>query len=358
MSTDMRKVKQPVINDRKIKVSLVGCGRISQKHFEAIKEHKDDLELDSICDINQEALDRAMHSTSCPGYTSLSDMLANSNSDLVTICTPHGIHFEQVCQVAASGRHVITEKPMATKWTDAVEMVEKCENAGIRLFVVKQNRMNATLQMLKLALQKNRFGKIYLINVNVLWFRPQDYYDLDKWRGSKSHNDGALMNQASHYIDLLYWLFGPVESIQAMNATLGRNIEVEDTSVLNVKFKSGALASLNVTMLAFPKNFEGSITILGEKGTVRIGGQAVNKIEHWEFQDQLPEDQDIQNVNYVPSSVYGLGHGLYYKNVIQVLRGEAKAEVDGREGLRSLEIIIAAYKSAKTGEKIFLPLRD
>jgi UDP-N-acetyl-2-amino-2-deoxyglucuronate dehydrogenase len=245
---------------------------------------------------------------------------------------------------------------MATRWADGVDMVKACDKAGVRLFVVKQNRRNATLQLLKRALDQGRFGRIFMVQVNVFWTRPQDYYDSAAWRGTWEFDGGALMNQASHYVDLLDWMIGPVESVQAMTGTLARNIEVEDTAVLNIRWRSGALGSMAVTMLTFPKNYEGSITIIGEEGTVRIGGVAVNQVEHWEFKDPHPDDERIKDASYQTTSVYGYGHPLYYHNVIQALRGEANAETDGREGLRSLELLIASYLSARDGRKVALPL--
>jgi UDP-N-acetyl-2-amino-2-deoxyglucuronate dehydrogenase len=224
------------------------------------------------------------------------------------------------------------------------------------LFVVKQNRRNATLQLLKRAVEQKRFGRIYMVNINVFWTRPQDYYDSAKWRGTWEFDGGALMNQASHYVDLLDWLIGPIESIQAYTATLERDIEVEDSGVLSVRWRSGALGSMNVTMLTYPKNLEGSITILGESGTVRVGGVAVNEIQYWEFAEQRPEDEQIATANYQTTSVYGFGHPLYYDNIVKVMRGEAEPETDGREGLRSLETLIAAYLSARDGRRVALPL--
>ncbi len=245
---------------------------------------------------------------------------------------------------------------MATRWHDGLRMVKACDDAGVRLFVVKQNRRNATLQLLKQAVEQKRFGRIYMVNINVFWTRPQEYYDSAKWRGTWEFDGGAFMNQASHYVDLLDWLIGPIESMQAYTGTLERDIEVEDSGVLSVRWRSGALGSMNVTMLTYPKNLEGSITILGEKGTVRVGGVAVNEIQHWEFAEKLPEDEQIASANYHTTSVYGFGHPLYYDNVIKVMRGEAEPETDGREGLKSLEVLIAAYLSARDGKRVALPL--
>jgi UDP-N-acetyl-2-amino-2-deoxyglucuronate dehydrogenase len=245
---------------------------------------------------------------------------------------------------------------MATRWADGKRMVEACDAANVRLFVVKQNRRNATLQLLKQAVDQKRFGRIYMVNLNVFWSRPQSYYDGAKWRGTWEFDGGALMNQASHYVDLVDWLIGPVESVQAYTATLARNIQVEDTAVVGIRWRSGALGSINATMLAYPKNYEGSITVLGETGTVRIGGVAVNNIEHWEFATPHASDAQVAEANYATTSVYGFGHPLYYDNVIGTLRGEVEAETDGREGLRSLEILIASYLSARDGRRVALPL--
>ena len=344
------------IKDRKIRLALVGCGRISKNHLDAIEQHKDRIELVAVCDVDRDALNKVAHQKNVAGYDDLSSMLQQTTPDIVVLATPSGLHASQTFEIARASCHVMTEKPMATRWGDGKQMVQACDEAGVRLFVVKQNRRNATLRLLKNAVEKKRFGRIYMVNINVFWSRPQEYYDTAKWRGTWEFDGGAFMNQASHYVDLLDWLIGPVESLQAYTATLARHIEVEDTGVISVKWRSGALGSMNVTMLTYPKNLEGSITIIGEKGTVRIGGMAVNEIQHWEFADADTDDEKIKQASYATTSVYGFGHPLYYENVIEVLRGEAEPETDGREGLRSLEILIAAYLSSRDGRRISLPL--
>lgn len=347
--------KQPIL-DRRIRIALVGCGRISSNHFKAIEVHKERLQLVAVCDTDRSVL-RAMESKhQVPGFDSLSELLRSSDADLIALCTPSGLHPEEAIQAARAGRHVMTEKPMATRWADGLRMVRACDEAGVFLFVVKQNRRNATLQLLKRAMEKKRFGRVHMVTINVFWSRPQSYYDSAKWRGTWEFDGGALMNQASHYIDLVDWLIGPVESVQAYVATLARNIQVEDTATVGVRWRSGALGSINVTMLTYPKNLEGSITIIGEKGTVRVGGVAVNEIQHWEFEDADPDDELVKGASYETTSVYGFGHPLYYDNVIKALRGEAEPETDGREGLRSLELLIASYISARDGRRIALPL--
>ena len=344
------------ITNRKIRLALVGCGRIANNHFDAIKKHPDSIDLVDICDTNAAALTQAVTRTKAIGHNNLADLLKSTSADLVVLTTPSGLHPEQAIQVAASGLHVMTEKPMATRWHDGVRMVKACDEAGVRLFVVKQNRRNATLQLLKQAIDKGRFGKIYSVAMNVFWTRPQEYYDSAKWRGTWEFDGGAFMNQASHYIDLLHWMIGPVESVMAYTSTLARNIEVEDSGVAAIRWRSGAMGTLNVTMLTYPKNMEGSITVLGEKGTVRIGGVAVNEIQTWEFAEAQPEDSQVSSCSYQTTSVYGLGHPLYYLNVIETLRGEAEPETDGREGLITLELLIAMYLSSRDGKRVALPL--
>ena len=346
---------EPIVG-RKIRIALVGCGRIAQKHFEAIAAHRERIELVAVCDTDRVALDAAVASTGACGFASIAALLAGSDADVVVLCTPSGLHPLETIQIAAAGRHVITEKPMATRWADGQRMVEACDAANVRLFVVKQNRRNATLQLLKRAVELKRFGRIFMVNVNVFWSRPQSYYNSARWRGTWEFDGGALMNQASHYVDLLDWLIGPIESLQAYTATLARDIQVEDSAVVGIRWRSGALGSLNATMLAYPKNFEGSITVLGENGTVRIGGVAVNDIQHWEFSEPHATDAQVKDASYKTSSVYGFGHPLYYDNVILTLRGEAEAKTDGREGLRSLEVLIATYLSARDGRRVALPL--
>lgn len=343
------------ITDRKIRIAIVGCGRIAKNHFASIDKHSQDIELVAVCDIDTDRSTPYAERYDVPSYISMENMLKQHKLDLVALCTPSGLHPDQTILAAKHGVNVITEKPMATRWADGVRMVKACDEAGVRLLVVKQNRRNTTLQLLKRAIEEKRFGKIYLVHMNVFWTRPQAYYDQAKWRGTWEFDGGAFMNQASHYVDLLTWLIGPVDKVQAMMSTT-RDIEVEDTGVLNVRWRNGALGSMSVTMLTYPQNLEGSITILGETGTVRIGGVAVNDIQLWNFAQTRDYDQQLEVANYATTSVYGFGHPLYYKNVVDVMRGVAEPETDGREGLKSLELLIAAYLSARDGKTISLPL--
>lgn len=343
------------ITGRKIKFALVGCGRIANNHFNAIEAHKDDAEFVAVCDCNPIALKNAVERTGARGFNNLNDMLAQTDADIVILTTPSGMHPEQSIACSEAGFHVVTEKPMATRLSDGQMMVKAADKAGKHLFVVKQNRMNATLQLLKRAMTEKRFGKLHMVHLNVFWTRPQEYYDQGSWRGTWEFDGGAFMNQASHYVDLLEWLVGPVQDVQAM-LTTHRDIEAEDTGVINIRWRNGAVGSMAVTMCTYPKNLEGSIVLLGETGTVRIGGVAVNDIQEWNFSDQRDYDEQVKNANYETTSVYGFGHPLYYKNVIDVMRGEAEPLVDGRDGLKSLELLVAIYLAARDNKTISLPL--
>jgi UDP-N-acetyl-2-amino-2-deoxyglucuronate dehydrogenase len=349
---------KPPINDRRPRFALVGCGRIAANHFSAFEQLRDRAELVAVCDIDPTALAAATKRTGSRGYASLTDLLAHGDSDIVVLATPSGLHPEQTIQIAESGRHVMTEKPMATRWEDGKRMVQACDNAGVRLFVVKQNRLNPSIQLLKRAVDKGRFGRIYLANTTVRWNRPQEYYDAAPWRGTWEFDGGAFMNQASHYVDLIQWLVGPVESVVAKTATQARKIEAEDSGVAVLRFRNGALGVIEVNVLTHPRNWEGSVTIIGERGTAKVGGTAVNRIDHWAFAEYDDDDKLVESVATSPPSVYGFGHEGYYRNVLAVLRGEAQPETDGRAGRKSLELILGIYESAKTGRDVPLPLRS
>lgn len=362
------------IKDRKLYIALVGCGRISENHIKAICSFPKELNLVALCDNSLKQLNKAklnflkykketkLDSQESPilfsNYENLLKEIKDKilKIDLIIFCTPSGLHPEQVISASNLGIHCCTEKPMATNWGGGLRMVSECEKAGVQLFVVKQNRYNKALQLVKKQVDNGRFGKIALVNINVFWQRPQSYYDNDSWRGTLNLDGGALMNQASHYVDLLDWLIGPVESINSSIATISRNIEVEDTAVMHLKWRRGTLGIMGVTMLTYPKNIEGSITILGEKGSVKVGGKAVNNIEFWHFDNKDKEDELVINSNYETQNFNVQGHIYYYQNMIEVLRGKSSPICSGKEGLKSLEIIIAAYRSSKNGETIKLPL--
>jgi UDP-N-acetyl-2-amino-2-deoxyglucuronate dehydrogenase len=344
--------------DQRFRVVLVGCGRISERHFEALA-HQPALELVAVCDEVPERARAAGDKWQVPAFTSLPALLAETAAEVAVVCTPSGLHPKHGILAAQAGLHVICEKPMATRLEEADALVTACDEAGVQLFVVKQNRLNPAIQLLKRAVDHGRFGRLYLANTTVRWQRPQSYYDAAPWRGTWEFDGGAFMNQASHYVDMIQWLVGPVDAVSAKTATLARRIESEDTGVALLHFRSGALGVIEVTMLTYPRNLEGSVTLIGEKGTVKVGGTALNRIETWEFAEYHDMDREAAALMAAPDplSVYGSGHRPYYENVVRVLRGQATAGTDGREGRKSLELILAIYESARAECQIPLPLR-
>lgn len=342
---------------KKIRVGLVGCGRISRSHFDVFQKLVDDYELISICDNDPSALLKAEKETGARSYPSIEEMLDKEKLDLVSLCTPSGLHAPQGTVVAQHGIHVLLEKPMATNISDANVLIKACHDHQVNCFVVKQNRLNPTIKLLQKAIENKRFGRIYFAEVNVFWTRPQSYYDAASWRGTWTMDGGAYLNQASHYVDLLQWLVGEPESVCAITATMERKIEAEDTGAAIVKFRNGAIGSINVTVLTYPKNLEGSITIIGEKGTVKIGGIAVNEIKHWEFDSYDDDDKKVETASYKLESVYGYGHLGFYKNVADTLLRNSTPLTTGEEGRKSLELIEALYISSKEKRFVSLPLK-
>jgi predicted dehydrogenase len=244
---------------------------------------------------------------------------------------------------------------MALRLQDADDMIRTCDEAGVKLFVVKQNRFNAPVLKAREALEAGRLGKLVLGTVRVRWCRDQAYYDQDSWRGTWAYDGGVLTNQASHYIDMLEWFFGDVISVHARATTALVRIEAEDTAVATLKFKNGALGVIEATTATRPSDIEGSLSILGETGVVEIAGLAVNQIRHWRFVDELPSDKDvIEKFSVNPPNVYGFGHQAYYQHVVDCLVNQRAALVDGLEGRKSLELISALYESIETGQEVAL----
>ncbi|MEO7040878.1 MAG: Gfo/Idh/MocA family oxidoreductase [Gemmatimonadaceae bacterium] len=338
---------------KNFRLGLVGCGRISKNHFEAISQ-VDGIDLVAVADVVPERANSVGVAHGVPAFASLKSMLDGVACDIITIATPSGLHPALGVEAATAGKHVVTEKPMAISLEGADSLIAACAENGVRLFVVKQNRLNPAIQLVKRAVEKGRFGRIHSANCTVRWARPQEYYDQAPWRGTWAMDGGAFMNQASHYVDLIQWLAGPVESVAAITATQERKIEAEDSGAAVLRFRNGAIGVLDVTMLTYPKNLEGSITILGDRGSVKIAGTAVNRVETWLFEDYDDDDKLIDAAATTPPNVYGFGHQGYYSNVVRLLRGEAVPDTNGEEGRKSLEIILAIYESSRTGRAVKL----
>jgi len=339
---------------REIKFALIGCGRIAVKHAKLLIS-MDDVELVAVSDNIHERVKDFSEKYHVNGYHDYKEMLKKEDIEVVSVLTPSGTHAAIGVDVANSKKHLVVEKPMALRLEDADLLIETCYRNGIKLFVVKQNRFNLPVKKLKEALDNGRFGKLVLGTVRVRWSRRQDYYDQDKWRGTWAQDGGVLTNQASHHVDLLQWMMGPVDSVVAKAGTYLSNIETEDTGVAILKFRDGGLGIVEATTCARPKDLEGSISILGAKGAVEIGGFAVNKIKTWEFEETLPGDKDVfEKYSQNPSDVYGFGHSEFLRNVVQNITGNRQSIIDGIEGRKSLELVNAIYESIETGKEVYL----
>jgi predicted dehydrogenase len=339
-----------------LKFALVGCGRIAKRHSELLGYNQiKGASLVAVCDIIEEKAKKIGEQFNVPYYTDMDEMMQKEEIDVVSVLTESGNHAKHVINLSKYGKHIVVEKPMALTIDDAENMIEACAKNGCKLFVVKQNRFNVPVVKLREALEMGRFGKLVLGTVRVRWCRTQEYYDQDAWRGTWAMDGGVLTNQASHHIDLLAWMMGEVESVFAKSITALANIEAEDTGVVLLKFRNGALGVIEATTAVRPKDLEGSISILGEKGTVEIGGFAVNKMLHWNFVEKLPEDDEIlEKYSVNPPNVYGFGHKAYYDHVVECINNNKQHLIDGFEGRKSLELIIAIYESIETGREVFL----
>lgn len=340
----------------KLKFAIVGCGRIAKRHCELL--HAGNIAnalLVSVCDINIEKAKKFGEEYNLPYYTDMDEMMRKESVDVVSVMTESGNHAKHVIRLASYGKHIVVEKPMALTLDDADAMIKACDENGCKLFVIKQNRFNVPVLKLREAMDQGRFGKLVLGTIRVRWCRDQAYYDQDAWRGTWAMDGGVLTNQASHHVDLLEYMMGDVESVFAKSATALVNIEAEDTVIATLKFKNGALGIIEATTAVRPKDLEGSISILGEFGTVEIGGFAVNKMLHWNFMNPQEGDHEVMEKYSVnPPNVYGFGHQAYYEHVVDSILSEKKHLVDGLEGRKSLELISAIYESIETGQEVFL----
>lgn len=333
-----------------LQFALVGCGHVATKHVQAIAQVSG-ARLSAVCDINADRAASLGATLGVPAFTDIDEMLRRVPSiDVVNVLTPTGYHPEHAIRIAAHRKHVVVEKPMALRLEDADAMIDACERAGVMLFVVKQSRYNPPVQKLRRAVEDGRFGKLVMGTVRVRRCRRQEYYDRDDWRGTWELDGGVLANQASHHIDLLMWMLGDVRSVYAKAATQLVDIETEDTAAVLMHFANGALGIVEATTAARPSDLEGSLSILGERGAVEIGGHAVDEMISWRFEDSTPDELAASIAD--PT---GVGHCAFIENVVRAIRGDAVALVDGAEGRRSLELINAMYESVRTGREVGLP---
>jgi UDP-N-acetyl-2-amino-2-deoxyglucuronate dehydrogenase len=342
-----------------LNIALVGCGRIAKRHSELLgKSQIEGARLAAVCDVVPEKARRIGDEFTIPWFTDMHAMMKSLAIDVVVVLTESGNHARHVIALAPYGKHIVVEKPMALTLDDADAMIRACDAVGVKLFVVKQNRFNVPVQKLREALDAGRFGKLVLGTVRVRWCRLQSYYDQDAWRGTWALDGGVLTNQASHHVDLLEWVMGDVESVYAMTTTALARIEAEDTAAVALRFANGALGIIEATTAARPKDLEGSLSVLGEGGTVEIGGFAVNQMKVWNFVKPQPGDDEVMTKYSVnPPNVYGFGHQAYYDHVVDCILNKRRQLVDGLEGRRSIELINAIYESVETGREVRLRFR-
>lgn len=333
----------------KRKTGIIGCGHIGKRHA-AVIDDSDRLALGGLCDIDLEKANGLAQLYGIQTFVKDYQDLLNTDVELISICTPHYLHKQMAIEAMNAGKEVIVEKPMALNVKDAEEMTKVASETGRKLFVIKQNRFNVPIRLAEEAIRDGKLGRIFMVKCNVLWNRHQEYYDQSEWRGKKDKEGGALFTQASHFIDILVWWFGDVESANTKIATQNHMIDVEDVGVSNLEFSSGVLGTLSWTTNVYNKNFEGSITIIGEFGTIKIGGAYLNKIEYWDVKSYpLPENisyVDLPN-NYGKYQGSSSNHHRVFEEVAKNLAGESASTVEGWEGTRSIRAIETIYKGIK-----------
>ena len=329
---------------------VIGCGQIGRRHFAAIRQEPR-AAVRAVCDTDPAALAQAVEALGdVAGFADADDLLARDDIDIVSICTPHRSHAELGIRAAEAGKDVLVEKPLALDSASAQRMIAAAAANDVRLIVVKQNRFNAPVQLVAEALRNKRLGRIYMVQCNVFWNRYPGYYEDSAWRGSRTEEAGALHTQVSHFIDLLLWWLGPLEDARTLLATLHHDIEIEDCGVSALRFRSGALGSLNWTTAVYNVNYEGSITLIGEKGTIKIGGRYLNAIEFWDVESYpKPEiDENIDKPNdygaYIGTSA---NHGRLFHEIAQQVIEARGGVVEGEEGLLTVRAIESIYAGAK-----------
>lgn len=336
-----------------IRFGLVGCGKIAAKHVAALRGLNKVAKIVGVFDLSLSTAQAFSQQHSVTAYEDIAKMMT-ANPDVLVILTPSGIHAETLLELTRYNKHFVVEKPLALRLDHVDRALEECDQRGLKIFVVQQNRFNPPVMALKTAISQGRFGRLVLGTVRLRWTRNQNYYDDQKWRGTWALDGGVFANQASHHIDMLVWMMGEVESVFAKTATRLARIEAEDTGVAVIKFKNGALGVIEATTATRPKDLEGSISILGEKGTVEVGGFFMNELKTWSFVEQEPMDVGLwQNHARVPDEP-AWSHRRFYEDVITSIRNDRKGIIDGLQGRKTVELISALYESAETGKEVFL----
>lgn len=352
---------------KKLKFAIIGCGRISYKHIEALAKNNEEAELVATCDVELEKAEAkkkeyiektGASENSVHTYTDYKEMLEKEDIDVVTIATESGYHAEIAIYSMNKGASALVEKPMALSIDDANEMIKVANENNVKLGVCHQNRFNKPIQKLREAVDGDKFGRIINGTARVLWNRNMGYYEQAPWRGTWELDGGTLMNQCIHNIDLLQWMMGgDIERVYAECDTYLRDIEAEDFGAIIIRFKSGAIGIVEGTACVYPTNLEETLSIFGETGAVAIGGLAVNELETWRFDGE--DEEAVKNqVNVKIDNVYGEGHTPLFKDVIDAINENRAPLVSGEEGKKAMSIILAAYKSRKTGMPVQFPFTD
>lgn len=344
-----------------MKYALVGCGRIAINHLTAALNNQ--FEIAGLCDLQEEnikeLLKKAGVKETIPLYTDHRRMLGESKPELVAVATESGKHAAIALDCIDAGCHVIIEKPIALSLEEADEIIRRAKKKGVKVCTCHQNRFNQSIQHMRQALEEGRLGKLSHGCIHVRWNRNKDYYDQANWRGTWAQDGGVLMNQSIHGIDLLRWMMGDeIEEIFAYTANqFHPYLECEDVGLAVVRFKSGALGTIEGTSNVYPRNLEETLYLFGEKGTMKAGGKSANTIEVWEFADERPEDRQLKSgLVEQTANVYGNGHTRLYKDMQEAILRDRSPYVDGAAGRRALEVVLAIYKSAKEGKPVKLPL--
>lgn len=344
-----------------MKYALIGCGRIAINHIKAVVNNC--LEMVAVCDLIPEKIDILFEKTNYKKnpirYTDYKKMIEeHPEIELVSVATDSGVHAEIVLCCIEHGMNVIVEKPMAMSMNDADEIVRRSAERRVKVSVCHQNRFNIAIQQMRQALEKGRFGKISHGSINIRWNRNQEYYNQASWRGKWASDGGCLFNQCIHGIDLLRWTMGDeVEEVYGVTKQQFHDyLECEDVGVAVVKFKNGAVGTIEGTVNVYPQNLEETLYIFGETGTVKIGGKSTNNIDVWDFADETQEDQKNKGLEEQTSNVYGNGHTSLYADMIDAIQNDRKPYVDAVAGRNAVEIILAIYQSAAIGKPVKLPL--
>jgi len=340
-----------------LRFALLGCGAIARKHAEALANGVEGAEIVAFCDQKRDRAQVYAERYGARDFGNFEQMMKEfgSSIDVVSVLTPSGFHVKNVLEVAAAGKHVIVEKPMALRVIDALWMIDACRAAGVQLFVVKQNRFNRPVQELRRALDAGRFGDLVLVTTRVRWCRDEAYYGRDAWRGTMLLDGGVLENQASHHLDLMQWLGGRVRAVSCAKARRLAPIESDDTAIATLMFESGALGVIEATTATRPRDLEGSISLLGAGGAVEIGGFAANQIKTWEFMNPSEEDERICAEcaeNPIGEPFYA--HSKYIQQVVDKLNGREAVVVSGEEGMKTVEILEAMREAHETSTVIEL----